>query len=419
MRILWIKSDFLHPTNRGGQIRTLEMLRRLRRRHEIHYLAFADPDSPEGVERSVEYCHRPHPVPRRPADRGSLRFWGQFAENLLSPLPIAVGRYRSAQMERRIRDLTRCERFDHMVCDFIMPSVNVPDLSRCVLFQHNVETVVWQRLAKCATDPVRRLYYGVQARRMYEYESRVCRAVRFVVAVSAEDAAHMRSQFGVSHVSEVPTGVDLDFFSPPAAAPFVADLAFLGSMDWLPNIDAVCYFVEQILPLIRRRRPDCSLAVIGRKPPASIRALAERDPKIVVTGTVGDVRPYLWGSLVSIVPLRIGGGTRLKIYESMAARRPVVSTAVGAEGLEVSHPENIRLADAPADFADRCLELLEDASERRRVSSAAWELVASRYSWEQVSQRFEQVLEMADGPAGPPTALRPESAVTAGRRAGQ
>jgi glycosyltransferase involved in cell wall biosynthesis len=189
--------------------------------------------------------------------------------------------------------------------------------------------------------------------------------------------------------------VDIEFFRPPASSAFVADLAFVGSMDWLPNIDGALHFVREILPRIRCRRPECSVVFAGRRPPAEIQALAREDPKIVVTGTVADVRPFVWGSTVGIVPLRIGGGTRLKVYEFMAARRPVVSTAVGVEGLEVSSPENLRIADKPQDFADRCVELLEDAAERARVAASAWELVASRFSWEQVARRFEQILEAA------------------------
>jgi glycosyltransferase involved in cell wall biosynthesis len=164
-------------------------------------------------------------------------------------------------------------------------------------------------------------------------------------------------------------------------------------MDWLANIDGVTWFVHEVLPLIRRRKPDCSFAVIGRSPPPAIQAMAAQDPRIFVTGTVPDVRPYLWGSAVSIVPLRIGGGTRLKIYESMASRVPVVSTRVGAEGLELQAPETGRLADTPEEFAAACLELLDAPDERARVADNAWQMVNDRFSWGKVARRFEEILE--------------------------
>jgi polysaccharide biosynthesis protein PslH len=394
MKILWIKTDFLHPTTRGGQIRTLEMLRRLHERHEIHYVAFDNPAQPEGVKRSAEYCTRAYPIINRVVRRGSLRFAGQVAAGWFSSLPVAVARYHSEEMRRKIAELRRRERFDSVVCDFLAPAPNVEQMEEVVLFQHNVETTIWERHRDHAPDPLRKLYFGLQARRMQAYEGQVCRAAAGVVAVSEADAEAMRRRFGVSRVTAVPTGVDLDYFKPEAVRP-VADLVFIGSMDWMANIDGVEYFVRDVLPLIRGKRPDCTLAVVGRDPAARIRELGKRDPFIRVTGTVADVRPYLWGSRVSIVPLRVGGGTRLKIYESMAAQVPVVSTSVGAEGLEVDPAENIRIADSAESFAEECLALLEDAGERARMAQAGWELVAARFSWPQVARCFEQALVTA------------------------
>ena len=210
----------------------------------------------------------------------------------------------------------------------------------------------------------------------------------------------MRRLFGVARVSEIPTGVNIEYFSPPEprashGADLVFDLVFVGSMDWLPNVDGVQYFVREVLPSIRHRRPECTLAIVGRTPPPTVIQLAE-DPRIHVTGTVADIRPYLWSSAVAIVPLRIGGGTRLKIYEAMAAKIPVVSTSIGAEGLTVNPANDIRIADRPEDFAARCIELLENREERTRLANAAWEMVNAHFSWEHVARCFERI--MLEGP---------------------
>jgi len=399
MKILWVKTDFLHPTTRGGQIRTLEMLRRLNARHEIHYVALDDGKNEEGVRRASEYCSRAYPIPHRVVGKSSPAFAWQLAAGLFARLPVALSRYRSAGMRRTVDRLMAAEKFALVVCDFLAPAPNLERLEECVLFQHNVETLIWERHWQTATDPARRLYFRLQAGKMLAYERQVCRRVARVVAVSEADAELMRARFGVSKVAAVPTGVDLDWFTPPAApAARVADLVFVGSMDWLPNIDAVHYMLREIMPLIRRRRPATSMAIVGRNPAPEVLALAGREPGVQVTGTVPDVRPYMWGSLVSVVPLRIGGGTRLKIYESMAARVPVVATSVGAEGLECRHPDQIRLADTPEAFAEVCLELLENAGERERIGAAARELVASRFSWEQVARCFEQAVGTPDVP---------------------
>lgn len=405
MKLLWIKTDFLHPTNRGGQIRTLGTLSHLHERHEVHYLAYHDPANEEALPRSSEYCSKAYPVPfPAPPPRRSPAFALQAVLNLFSPLPLAVSRYCSPQMRRAIDELIARESFDSIVCDFPFVAPNLgPHLSRCVLFAHNVETVIWQRQADTAPDPVRRAYFRMQAGRMFRLERDVCRTVAHTIAVSAVDAAHIREMFGVSSVTAVPTGVDVDYFAPQPARP-AADLVFVGSMDWMPNIDGVRYFVTGILPRIRAVRPDCSLAIVGRRPTAEIRGLADADPRITVTGTVADVRPWLWGSKVSVVPLRIGGGTRLKIYEAMAARLPVVSTSIGAEGLDVRHPDNIRLADSPEDFARQCVRLLESENEREALARAAWNLVSERYSWRSVTRQFEAVL--AAHPASQQTQLR-------------
>ncbi len=390
MKILWVNTNFLHPTTKGGQIRTLEILRQLHLCHEIHYVAIADPAHPEACEASREYCTRCYPFEHRIPSKRAAAVAGCFSD-----MPLAVSRFHSPALGRFLEALIRTGRFDRAVVDHLAPTSYFPALDRSLFFQHNVETMIWRRHAAHARDPLRKLYFRLQARRMFQYECRVSRAAGHIVAVSAVDAALMRKLFGVTRVSEIPTGVNTEYFAAPPSAARFADLVFVGSMDWLPNVDGVRYFVQDVLPLIRRRRPGCTFGIVGRTPAASIAALPRQDRNIFVTGTVPDVRPYLWGSSLSIVPLRIGGGTRLKIYESMAAGVAVVSTTIGAEGLSVNPLNDIRIADSPEAFAERCVELLDDADERARLASAALEMVCSKFSWQHVASCFERTLESA------------------------
>ena len=393
MKILWIKTDFLHPTNRGGQIRTLGMMRELHRNHEIHYLALDNGEFPEGRARAGEYSSFQYAVPHHPPSKTSPAFALQLLRGLLSPLPVAVARYESAELRRQVELLTKTHRFDAIVCDFLFPAVNLPDLSVASVFQHNVEAMIWKRHAQHGRTPLHRWYFRGQYQKMLACETKVCRAARRVIAVSETDADTFRREYGLQDVPWVPTGVDVDYFTPPdTEVPPHADLVFVGSMDWMPNVDAALWFAAEILPRIRERRPETTVAFAGRHPTPEIQALAQKIPGFQVTGTVPDIRPWLHGAKVSIVPLRIGGGTRLKIYEAMAARCPVVSTAIGAEGLDCSQGNNILLADSPADFAAACLDLLGDAEKRRRIGTAAREFVASTYSWASVAARFEQAL---------------------------
>ena len=391
MRILWVKSDFLHPTTRGGQIRTLEIVKRLHARHEVHYIAYDNPAQPEGLQRAGEYCSQAYPVTLDVPPRRSLKFVAQLVGNLNSSMPLSLSRYCSAVMRDQIAKLQNAGQFDSVVCDFLSPAPNFADMSGVVLFQHNVESMIWRRHVEQARDPLRKAYFKMQADRMFDWERRMCQAAGRVIAVSPQDAAVMRELFGVEAVS-VATGVDLDYFRRPPDASHKADLVFVGSMDWLPNSDGVNYFVREILPLIWQRKPDCTLAVVGRAPSPPMLALAQQDSRIHVTGTVPDVQPWLWGASASIVPLRIGGGTRLKIYEAMAAGTATVSTSIGAEGLDVTHPANIRLADTPEAFAEQCLSLLQDIQQRESVANEALELVTSRFSWDTIAAEFETFL---------------------------
>jgi glycosyltransferase involved in cell wall biosynthesis len=324
-----------------------------------------------------------------------MRFAGQLISGVFSELPVSVARYRSRRMRQQIEELLSTQQFDSVVCDFLFPAPNIPNLSESVLFQHNVEAKIWQRHVGQASNRFTRAYLALQARRMQAYEQAVCRSAKSVVAVSKRDCETMRSEYQVRRVSSVPTGVNLSYFTPPDRRDRKADLVFIGSMDWLPNIDGAKFFLNNILPKVLARMPDCRVAFVGRKPEPWLVQAAKRVPNLVVTGTVPDVRPWLWGSAVSIVPLRIGGGTRLKIFEAMAAQVPVISTTIGAEGLPVMNGNHLVIEDDPDQFADACLKLLNNPALRKQLAREAWQLVATRYSWEAVSAEFEQILSAA------------------------
>jgi glycosyltransferase involved in cell wall biosynthesis len=205
--------------------------------------------------------------------------------------------------------------------------------------------------------------------------------------------------FGVTTVTSVLTGVDVEYFTPSGDTPHLSDIVFCGSMDWLPNVDAVLYFLSEVLPLIRDRLPGTTFTIAGRSPDAKILKAVKGLKGVVVTGKVTDMRPYLWGSKISVVPIRIGGGTRLKIYECMAAGVPVVSTKVGAEGLRYQDGKDIVIADDPGEIADACVHLLSDDQARRAITHCALVRAQNEFSWEAVSREFEAILEKSRIPS--------------------
>jgi polysaccharide biosynthesis protein PslH len=390
VRILWIKTELLHPIDKGGKIRTYQMLRSLVHEHDVTYLCLDDGSaSSEDRKNASEYCTRLVTVPFNPTKKGSAAFFLDLFMNVFSTLPYAVSRYQSRLLKQRVADLA--PEHDLVVCDFLFPSYSIPTGLRVptVLFQHNVEAVIWERRASVPQNPIRRAYMREQWRRMRRFEREECRRLDHVVAVSASDADTFRNEYGVSSVSDVPTGVDLEYFSPrPSRRDDNPQLVFVGSMDWLPNEDAVCSFCEHVLGRVRQQEPSVRLTIVGRTPGPAVRKLAEQDSAVQVTGTVPDVRPYLERGAVFVVPLRIGGGTRLKIYEAMAMGIPIVSTTIGAEGLPVRSDKHLLIADTPEEQAAAIIRLLRNPRLASDLSASALRLVKDHGSWGSVTNCF-------------------------------
>lgn len=405
MHILWLKTELLHPVDKGGRIRTYHMLRALKARHRVTYLTLDDGQAaPDAAEKAAEYSDALVRVPHRNAAKRSPRFYAELVANLFSRLPYAVAKYRSPGLTRELRRLVRDEQVDLVICDFLAPSLNVPDDlgAPVVLFQHNVEAMIWQRHAEVRTNPLARAYFREQWRRMARFERQECRRFDRVIAVSRKDAEVMQQEYGVAGAVDVPTGVDTDYFRPSGEVETEGrNMVFTGSMDWLPNEDGIRWFVDEVLPLVHEEEPEATLTVVGRHPPSAIRELAQLDHRVQVTGTVPDVRPHVERAALFVVPLRIGGGTRLKIFEAMAMERPVVSTTIGAEGLPVTGGHDIVLADSAADFAAAVVRLLRDPAERQAVGKRAARKVRAENAWDKVAERFMELAAPAAAPMEP------------------
>jgi len=401
MRVLWLNAGLLLPLDKGGKLRTWHLMRHLAARHQVTYLSFADPSaSAADLAGMRQVCDRLETVPRREVPKHSPRFFLQASRALVDPAPYAVAAYRSAEYRARVMRLLAEQPFDALVCDFLVPAVNLPARLPCptVLFTHNVEAEIWRRHAETAKG-WRRPLLRSQWRRMRRFEGRTLSRFDAVLAVSEADRGTFARLYPGrlrAPARVIPTGVDAQYFA--AAASLPADshrLAFVGSMDWLPNEDAVLYFCREILPRIRRVEPRVALSIIGRNPTPAVRRLAGEVPGLEITGRVDDVRPHVGRASLSIVPLRIGGGTRLKIYEAMAMGRPVVSTTVGAEGLPLVPGRDIAIADDPDAFADAVLALLSDPAARRRMAATARSLVAERYDWSAVAGALVDAIRAA------------------------
>jgi glycosyltransferase involved in cell wall biosynthesis len=351
-------------------------------------------------------------VPHRRPAKGTPAFFAALLANLGSPNPYVIDRYRSPVMAERIRHWC-AQDVDLLVCDFIFPAPAVPRSAPVprVIFQHNVEARIWARHAAVGRTPLHRAYFGLQHRRMRRAEAALCASFDGVIAVSESDAEEFRSEYGLENVESVPTGVNTDFFQvTDHATREPGQLLFLGAMDWMPNADGIRWFVHEVFPLVRRSEPGVRLTIVGRDPISSVRELHAPEQGIVVTGTVPDVRPWLASAAVFVVPLRVGGGTRLKLYEGLATGVPTVSTTIGAEGLPLTEGVHLRIADTPQAMADAIAALLRDPAGAARMGAAAARYVRGTFGWDGVAHQFVdacvRLRSRAPNPDGDPLGAR-------------
>ena len=394
MRLIWVKVGGLWPVNTGGRIRSFHMLRELSRRHHVTLLTTHAPSEDLGaLEAALPQCEVVS-VPWALAKRGSARFALALVGSWLSSLPVDLYKARVPALGRELARRLEGGGVDLVVADFLLAAPNVTRAVTppTVLFAHNVEHVIWQRMREVERRAWRRALLALESRKMRRYEALACARARLTIAVSDADRRLLAAVAPSARVSAVPTGVDVDYFAPDGVAEVPGRLVFTGSMDWYPNEDGIVHFIEAVLPRVRREVPAAALTVVGRNPSPRLRAAAEA-AGVHVTGLVDDVRPHMAEAAVYVVPLRIGGGTRLKIFEALAMAKAVVSTAIGAEGLPLTPGRDFLQADDPAAFARAVTSLLRDPARRRAVGSAGRRLVEERYSWPKVVDEFENQCE--------------------------
>lgn len=399
MRILWIKVGGLWPANVGGRLRSLHTLSALAHRHHVTVLTTHGPnDDPAGLQRELAHCERVVSLPHALSKRGSPRWAMTLARSWFSRLPLDLWKCHVPALEQEVTRLLADQSapFDLCVADFLVATPNVPLATSVPVlhFSHNVEHRLWQRVCQTESRFFHRVLLELEWRKMRRCEAQVCADVQLTVAVSEVDRASLLALSPSARVRTVATGVDTSYFQPGAAAQRPNSLVFTGAMDWYPNEDGILEFIDTTLPLIQRELADATFTVVGRN---ASKLLLDVDGRngVRVTGTVDDVRPYVAEGAVYVVPLRIGGGTRLKILEALAMGKALVSTTIGAEGLPLVDGEHFIAADSPAELAQACVSLLRDPTRRAALGRAGRALVEQRHSWERVAQDFEQLCQEA------------------------
>jgi glycosyltransferase involved in cell wall biosynthesis len=257
-----------------------------------------------------------------------------------------------------------------------------------VLHLHNMEWVLAQRFARTVRGPLR-WFVNLQAARMMRFETAACAKADLCLTFTPEDSARVRQLVPGARVAVMPGGVDVGRYLGFRDAEDPRAVVLLGAFDWPPNVDSARWFYRAIWPRIVRSVPEARCILVGKQPPPEFYRWQEKGPSVIVTGYVEDVRPYLAMAAVVVVPLRSGGGMRLKIPEAFAMKKAVVSTRLGAEGLGAVPGEHLVLADEEGEFADEVVRLLASTSDRARLGTAAYRWVASHLSWGEIIARVE------------------------------
>lgn len=390
MRILWVKLGGLWPINVGERIRSFHTISELSRLTRLTVLTTHEPgEDPRELAVRLPHCERILSVPHTVAKRESLGFALSLVGSWLTPYSVNLWRRRIPALRREISRMIANDEVDLIVADFLFAMPNIPR-SRVpvVLFEHNVEYVIWKRMSEVDGRWWRHALLGLEWRKLRRYETRSATQAKLTLTVSDVDRALLAREAPAARLGAVPTGVDTAYFTPNGTAETPASLVFTGAMDWYPNEDAMLWFIDAILPLVRRQVPEVSVAIVGRNPTERLREMAGR-AGVEVTGTVDDIRPWVARGAVYIVPLRVGGGTRLKIFEACAMGKAVVSTTVGAEGLPMAPGTHFLQADEPGDFAAAVVSLLRDRARRSAIGRAARALVEERCSWASIAREFE------------------------------
>ena len=409
MRVLFLSQIVPYPPHGGVLQRGYHLLRELGRDTRLHLLAFVHPDVlPTGSTldesrvalgklcESVEYF-------RLWAKTSRFHRLAALGISAFSAEPFSLIAHRSAAFQSRVLELLATVPFDliHVdtlaLCQFVPPGRSIP----AVLTHHNIEWMLMERRAQVERGLVGRRFLRREASKLRAYESMTSPAFDINVMVSREDEKILARRLPGVRTAVVPNGVDTEYFT-PSEDPESPALVYAGGMNMFANRDAVMHFLTEIWPRVRANVPEVRFFAVGQDPPKELMALAARDPRIVVTGYVSDIRPLVKQAAVYVVPLRVGGGTRLKVLDAMAMGKALVSTSVGCEGIAVRSQEHLVIADDPESFASATVALLNGADRRRALGRAARALVERLYAWPVVAGLLRQAYNSALDVAGAP-----------------
>ena len=393
MNVLVLTSRFIWPLTDGGAIRDFNLLRETSRHHEVHLLCFlSNPKDRENFDALKPYCRS---ITGIELERGKFMSAANALLGTVGSRPFILREYSRRAMASAIESLAAKERIDVIHAHFLHMGQYAENKNGAafVLDVHNLEHVLWKRLAGRLRNPLKRAFAEIQAGKLAAWERSVAAATDVTVTLSEEDRIEFERVAPGAEVAIVPNGVDLEFWHPYENAVEPGSIIYFGNLAWLPQADAVISFVNETMPRIVSRVPHAKLYIVGNNPPDSIYRLANE--RIVVTGYVEEIRDYIARAAAVVMPLRIGAGTKHRILQALAMKKAIVASPVAAEGMDLTHAVNVMIADDPDAFAGRIVELLENAGLREKLGGNGLKLMRERYGWTGIYGKLDAVFERA------------------------
>jgi sugar transferase (PEP-CTERM/EpsH1 system associated) len=395
MKILFLAHRIPYPPDKGEKIRAFHELKFLGARHTVDLCCFADSEAEAGQQTALkDYCRRIYVE-----TRSRIRKATGAAQSFLRGEPLSCGFFSSRRFRAEVLRALATETYDviFVYCSSMAQYVPWPLATPVVMDFVDIDSAKWSQYAKRSRPPLSWVY-DREAKTLAAYEEKWARVSSSTIVTTRQEAALLRGE-GIPPVEVVSNGVEIpaarDAKFPEAIRAVQPFALFVGTMDYLPNIDAVEYFAEEILPRIRERHPELSFLIVGRNPTRRVRKLGEK-PGVFVTGTVPDVELYLAACTAVVAPFRIAQGIQNKVLEGLAACKPIVSTSGPAAAIGAKHGETLLIADNAEDFGNAVVALLEDPTLCCRFSNGA-DFVRKNFSWHENLNLLEQLLLQAAG----------------------
>jgi glycosyltransferase involved in cell wall biosynthesis len=398
-KILWLSHFVPYPPKGGCFQRSYNLIKEISSKNDLYLIALKHKDSTHpdfdiSIAKSElgKLCREVIIIDISSSTSGTA-LYATAIKSLFTTTPMSVNMFKSQEMHEAIRRIKQKVNFQVVHFDTISMAEYIGDFSNVpmVMNHHGVESFMIKRRVENEPNFLNKMYLMIEGLKLERYEKKYCPRFDMNLAVSVLDKDLMGSITGIDNIEVIENGVDIKYFSPPENLTNNKNIIFAGRLDQYSNRESILYFCAKVWPIIKKQNPDIRFVIIGNNPPAKLAEIANKDKNIDLLGYVDDVRPHFATAMISVCPIKDGGGTRIKILDALAMGMPIVSTSIGCEGIDVTPGIDVFIADTPQEFADKVNSILTDICKRQSLSKNARKTAEDKYSWKVISEKLDHV----------------------------